>query len=121
MNTEIEHLKNLHFQLLQEVRSNGVYDIYMEIDNKIINFEECSICYKTYDELHPKNKIAIVANCLCVLCKDCLRNWFKKSEKCNSRVKYCPICLEIVNFESDKRGLEKIAQESEKLQKMTKW
>jgi hypothetical protein len=116
----MDNLKNLHFQLLREVRLHGIYDIRMEIDNKIINFEECSICYKTYDDLYPKNKIAIVANCLCIVCKDCLRNWFNKSKKCNSRVKYCPICLNIVNFVNDSRGLEKIANESVALLNLTK-
>jgi hypothetical protein len=101
----LSELKTQHLQLIQNFRDQGIYDLEMEIQQKVIEFDECPICFKTYDQLYPSNKIAIVANCICVVCKDCLRTWFNNSEKCTKETKFCPICFKIVRFTSDSRDL----------------
>jgi hypothetical protein len=100
----LEQLKKKHFELLQQFRNLGIFDLEMEIQHKIIEFNECPICLRTYDQLYPSNNIAVVTTCICVVCKDCLRNWFKNSDRCTKQTKICPICFKIVKFSTDSRN-----------------
>ena len=100
---DLQFLKDLHNFILDGIRQQGIFNLELEIHNKIINFEECPICFETYDSLYPRKKIAVVTNCLCVLCKDCLKNWFRKSYKCSKNYKFCPLCFKKVCFSTDKR------------------
>lgn len=91
----------MNINLLDMIKE--LYLIDTNIDEVINNFVECPICLKTKNEIGVN--IAIVAPCLHVTCKYCLRSWFNIAGP--KEFKLCPICKEIVDFHNDTRLVEK--------------
>ena len=87
-----------------DLNSQGLRYIELEIELAVNEFKFCPICLRLRKELYPK-KIAMVADCLHIVCKACLRNYFRFLK---SKFKFCPVCNNLVNFESDKRTLTQI-------------